>query len=295
MTRTFVKASLLLAGLATTVMADIPAATNGFSLIWGDDFVGPANTAPDSGKWQYDLGGGYPGGAPNWGTGEVQQATNNIANSFQDGSGNLKIVPIRDDHGGWTSARLESIRDDFQAPPGGVLAVEARMQLPDVSGPAAAGYWPAFWMLGAPYRGNYNNWPNIGEFDIMENVNGLNCVWGTLHSAANPGSNQDREFGSKLLDISPSIQSAFHTYRFELDNAVKEMKWYVDGKQYFSVSSSQLSAQTWTDVTNHGAFIILDVAIGGNMPAGMGGGPTSATQSGVPLTVDYVAVYQKKP
>ncbi|KAG2172791.1 hypothetical protein INT43_000138 [Umbelopsis isabellina] len=295
MTRILVTASLLLASLLTIVIADIPPATNGFSLIWGDDFAGPANSAVDSEKWQHDIGGGYPGGAPNWGTGEIQQATNNIANSFQDGNGNLKIVPIRDDHGTWTSARLESIRDDFRAPPGGVLAVEAKMQLPDVSGPAAAGYWPAIWMLGAPYRGNLHNWPSVGEFDIMENVNGLNCVWGTLHSAASPGSNQDREFGSKLLDISPSLQSAPHTYRFELDDAAKEMRWYVDGKQYFSVSSSQLSAQTWTDVTNHGYFIILDVAIGGNMPAGAGGGPTMATQSGIPLTVDYVAVYQKKP
>jgi beta-glucanase (GH16 family) len=42
--------------------------------------------------------------------------------------------------------------------------------MPNVTGNAALGYWPAFWALGSPYRGNYQNWPGIGEFDVMENV-----------------------------------------------------------------------------------------------------------------------------
>ena len=39
-------------------------------------------------------------------------------------------------------------------------------------------------------------------------------------------------------------------------------------------------------------FVILNVAMGGGFPAAFGGGPTAATQSGVPMLVDYVAVYQ---
>jgi hypothetical protein len=39
-------------------------------------------------------------------------------------------------------------------------------------------------------------------------------------------------------------------------------------------------------------FVILNVAIGGGFPAAFGGGPTAETQSGVPMLVDYVAVYQ---
>ena len=42
--------------------------------------------------------------------------------------------------------------EDFQAPIGGILAVEASLQQPNVSGAAALGYWPAFWILGAAYR-----------------------------------------------------------------------------------------------------------------------------------------------
>ena len=89
--------------------------------------------------------------------------------------------------GSWTSARIETQRTDFKPPAGGVLRIEGRIQMPNVTGAAALGYWPAFWALGSPYRGNYQNWPGIGEFDIMENVNGINSVWGVLHCGVAPG------------------------------------------------------------------------------------------------------------
>jgi hypothetical protein len=34
---------------------------------------------------------------------------------------------------------------------------------------------------------NFWNWPSIGEFEIMENVNGINSVWGVPHRGVNPG------------------------------------------------------------------------------------------------------------
>jgi beta-glucanase (GH16 family) len=55
------------------------------------------------------------------------------------------------------------------------MRISARIKMPNVTGNAAAGYWPAFWSLGNKYRGNYQNWPMVGEFDIMEvNHCGLN-------------------------------------------------------------------------------------------------------------------------
>ncbi|MDT5031549.1 MAG: hypothetical protein QOC94_1720, partial [Actinoplanes sp.] len=60
----------------------------------------------------------------------------------------------------------------------------------------------------------------------------------------------------------------------------------------FTVNSSQIDATTWNNATHHGMFMILNVAMGGGFPDAFGGGPTGATQSGVPMTVDYVAVYQ---
>jgi len=52
-----------------------------------------------------------------------------------------------------------------------------------------------------------------------------------------------------------------------------------------------VDATTWNNATHHGFFIILNVAMGGGFPAAFGGGPTGATVSGIPMLVDYVAVY----
>jgi hypothetical protein len=66
----------------------------------------------------------------------------------------------------------------------------------------------------------------------------------------------------------------------------------LDGNNYFTLNSSVVDATTWNNATHHGMFVILNVAMGGGFPAAFGGGPTSATVSGVPMTIDYVAVYQ---
>ena len=105
----------------------------------------------------------------------------NDARNVDVRNGNLYITPQRDDAGAWTSARVETTRADFKPPAGGVMRVESRLQMPNVTGTAALGYWPAFWMLGGPYRADRWSWPRVGEFDIMENVNGLNWTYNVLH------------------------------------------------------------------------------------------------------------------
>jgi hypothetical protein len=51
-----------------------------------------------------------------------------------------------------------------------------------------------------------------------------------------------------------------------------------------------VDATTWTNATNHGFFIILNVAMGGAFPDAFGGGLDGDTRSGVPMVVDYVQV-----
>ncbi|MFZ6027001.1 MAG: glycoside hydrolase family 16 protein [Chloroflexota bacterium] len=280
---------ILLVALPTTPVDAKPAAGLGaWTLQWNDDFGGSG--ALSSTNWIYDIGTSYPGGAANWGTGEIEYNTNSTSNVYQNG-GYLYIKPIRDASGNWTSGRIETVRTDFQPPAGGAMAVEGRLQLPNVTGSAAQGYWPAFWMLGAPFRGNYWNWPSIGEVDIMENINGQNTWYGTLHCGTNPGGpcNETSGIGANASGFSPSLQAGFHTYRVEWDKSVtpNQVRWYVDGIQRHSVNASQLDATTWSNAFDHGYFIILNVAIGGGWP----GGPTASTTSGVPMAVDYVRVY----
>lgn len=284
--------ALAAVGASLSASAAVPT-PSGWTTVFSDDFTGAAGSRLDTSKWLYDIGHGYPGGAPNWGTGEIAYMTDSTNNVYQDGNGRLAIKPIRDAAGNWTSGRIETQRTDFQPAAGGVLRIEASIQQPNVSGAAAQGYWPAFWALGSPARGTgATGWPSIGEIDILESVNGGESVFATLHCGTNPGGpcNETIGLGSGERAV-PGARSSFHTYAMEWDRSgpVEEMRWYVDGVQYHRVQKTAVDATTWANATNHGYFVILNVAIGGGWP----GLPTAATVSGVPMLVDYVAVYAK--
>jgi beta-glucanase (GH16 family) len=77
----------------------------------------------------------------------------------------------------------------------------------------------------------------------------------------------------------------------ELDTSVspQQIRWYVDGLQRFAVDANQVDSVTWANATDHGFFLILDVAIGGNWA----GNPTAATASGGEMLVDYVRVFTR--
>ncbi|MEV6711109.1 glycoside hydrolase family 16 protein [Lentzea sp. NPDC051208] len=293
-------ALLLVPPLSGVAQAAVPPTPPGWSLAWSDDFTGVNNTAPNSNNWIVDIGHGYPGGPGNWGTGEIQRYTNDRANLRLDGTGNLRIVPLRAANGEWTSARIESRRANFKAPAGGVLRIEGRIQMPNITGTGALGYWPAFWALGAPYRGNYWNWPSIGEFDVMENVNGINSVWGVLHCGVNPGGpcNETNGLGASRACPGSQCPGNFHTYRFEWDRSVSpnQLRWYVDGQQFHTVRQNQMDATSWNNMTSHqGYFILLNVAMGGAFPNGVAGRgtPVPETTPGRSMAVDYVAVWTR--
>lgn len=271
-----------------------------FEEVWRTDFDGAAGSRPSADDWIIDTGTSYPGGAPNWGTGEKQTYTDSPENLQLDGEGHLKITALKDG-GTWTSGRIETQRTDFAAPEGGKLRIEASIKVPDVSGDAALGYWPAFWTLGADFRGNYQNWPGIGEFDILENVNGVNKVWATLHCGVNPGGpcNETQGIGNSRECPDSACQAGFHTYALELDrtSATESLNWYVDGQQFHTVSSADMDATTWANATHHGHFLLLNLAMGGGFPDGVAGQatPTDATQPGGSMLVDNVAVSVQQP
>src|SRR5688500_11912790 len=105
---------LVLVGASVVTMtanAEVPATPDGFELVFSDDFDGAAGALPSE-EWIPQLGNRYenPPGADFWGTGEIAAHTNNPANVSTDGNGNLRITPLRDDAGNWTSARIETRR-----------------------------------------------------------------------------------------------------------------------------------------------------------------------------------------
>lgn len=291
--------SLLLtaASLAASVTANSPVAPAGFKITWSEEFTGANGTLPSSDNWIFDLGTQYPGGAAQFGTWEVETVTNDPANVAVDGNGNLNITPLRDSAGAWTSARIETVEKDFQAATGKIMQIEARISMPSVTGTAAIGYWPAFWALGEAFRGIYTNWPGVGEFDIMENINGLDLVSGTFHCGTDPGGpcNETDGITGNTTCVGSTCTGNFHTYTLVVDRsaAVETITWLVDNVSYHSVASTETDAATWSAAVDDGKFIILNVAIGGSFPDKVYGSttPLDTTTPGFPMSVDYVAVY----
>jgi len=295
--------SIAIAAASLGVAASVPAAAAppDWETTFRDDFTGSG--LPNPANWLLTLGTSYPGGPANFGTGEVQTMTDSPSN-VDVRNGNLYITPQRDQAGAWTSARVESVRANFKPPTNGVMHVESRLQMPNVTGLEARGYWPAFWMLGGPYRDDRWSWPGIGEVDIMENVQGLNWTYNVLHCGEWGKAPCNEPEGINNGDASnngapcqvTTCQAGFHTYGFEWDTsgAVDQLRWYLDGELTFTVNETDVTPTIWTQISQHaGYFIILNVAMGGAFPNKLNpgeAGPLATTRPGVPLVVDYVEV-----
>jgi beta-glucanase (GH16 family) len=278
---------------AAAVAAAVAAPPPGFSLTWSDDFTGAAGTGVNTGTWKYDTG---PGST--FGTGEIETMTNSTANVFHDGAGNLVLRALHSGsapRSGWTSGRIETQAATFGAPAGGVVRMESRLQQPNVTTANGAGYWPAFWMLGAPLRTG-TPWPTSGEVDILEDINGRSSTFGTLHCGTNPGGpcNESTGIGSGERACA-GCQTGFHNYAVEIDRSKspEEIRWYLDGANFFTLPATRVDATTWAKAVDHPFFIIYDLAIGGGFPDAFGGGPNASTISGGQMTIDWVAVYNK--
>ena len=278
-----------LAAAATTVVAaptaladTVPPPPAGWTTVFSDNFAGPAGSAPSAANWFYDIGTGY-------GTGEKEQTTNSTNNVYLDGNGHL-VLKATDNGGTWTSGRIESTRDDFQAPVGGKLEMTASILQPNPA--AGLGYWPAFWALGAPMRTG-GGWPQSGEIDMMEDVNGQNQSSQTLHDSA--GSS-----GHGLIACPAAgsgCQTGYHAYSVIVDRttAAESMQFLMDGTVESTITEASVGTAAWQAAIDHGFFIIWDLAMGGNYPDGVSGltTPTAATTSGASMSVAYVAVYEQ--
>lgn len=93
------------------------------------------------------------------------------------------------------------------------------------------------------------NWPSVGEFDILENVNCKPTTFGTLHCGTNPGGVCNETTGLSGSITPKSVpQGNFHAYTFEIDRTTtgqEAMRWFVDGEQYKQIKQSELPEDVW--------------------------------------------------
>lgn len=259
--------------------------------VWSDSFNGPAGSGVNTAKWKYDNDQGAI-----FGTGEVERTTSLPANVHLDGNGNLDIVALKNGSS-WTSGRIQTAKAQFEAPAGGEMIVSASIRQPDPAN--AVGYWPGFWLLGP------GQWPATGEIDILEDVDAYNLVAGTLHCGNLAQHNPDGTTGpchestgvSSGFRPCPDCQNGYHTYSVLIDRrdaGNEQVAWYLDGREYFSVSEGKVGAAAWTPAIDHGMSIILDVGIGGRYPDGRCGCDAAIQATpGAAMSIAGVSVFTK--
>lgn len=259
---------LLAGGCEKAAIQTLP--ERNWELAWSDDFTGAAGSAPDAGKWAFDIGTGSNG----WGNSELQYYTNRPENIKLDGNGMLVITAKSESYAGsgFTSARIKT-KGLFAQQYG---RFEARIKTP--TGP---GLWPAFWMLGANI--DTKPWPQCGEIDIMEQRGQQPSVtWGSVHG---PGYSGGGAISKPYGLANGRFDTEFHVYAVEWGEDY--IDYFVDNYLFQRITPETVTGD-W--VYNTPFFLLLNVAVGGNFV----GFPTTGTPFPQSMYVDYVKVYKQK-
>jgi beta-glucanase (GH16 family) len=141
---------------------------------------------------------------------------------------------------------------------------------------AGSGLWPAFWILGT------GRWPDTGEIDVMEFVGEREWTSVALHG---PGYSGDTPLVKRAAFPLGQDATGWHVYAVE---------WRPDAL-VFTVDGAEVYRATKADVEHYGPwafdnpkFLILNLALGGNYPAGVN--RVTTPYAGLPqATVDAIA------
>lgn len=236
----------------------------GLTLVWADEFDGPAGQLPDPGRWVFDVG-------TDWGNGQLEYDTDRPENAALDGEGRLAITARREPWEGqpFTSARIKT-QGRFSQQEG---RFAARIRLP-----SGRGIWPAFWMLGSDF--DRVGWPQSGEIDIMEyRGQEPSRVLGSLHG---PGYSAGNSLTGYFTLRDGRFDADFHVFAVEWTQ--NDIVWYVDDAPYHRVRRRDVPGE-W--VFDQPFFLLLNVAVGG----GFVGPPDPSTAFPQTMLVDWVRVY----
>lgn len=279
------QAPVLLAALASLASAATPPTYSGYTLLWDDPFVGDAGESPNTSVWNIitgDLGVND----------ELETYSDSSANVQLSGGETLQLVPWEDD-GAWTSGRIESIYT-FTPADGVVTFAEAEIRFGDNPVADKQGIWPAFWMLGESYREGTEAWPECGELDVLETIDGVLTGYGTAHCDVDPGGICNEPDGLQGSITIPSQE--WQTWRLTFDRTSGDWEdetitWYMDGTQFNQITGTEIGDEdVWAALCHDPLYFILNVAVGGDWP----GDPNSSTLDGYGsmMEVSYVAVYE---
>jgi beta-glucanase (GH16 family) len=251
---------------------------NDYTLVWSDEFDG---TEINTDTWTFQIGDGTAQGIPRWGNEELQYYTDRPENARVEG-GNLIITARKENYQGfeYTSARMiTQNKKDFRF---GRIDVRAK-------NPRGKGLWPAIWMLSTEgkYADELNRtWPRSGEIDIMEMPGDkIAEIIGTAHYGF---SNEDRTYVTSTYkpEVATDFSQDFHVYSLLWREDC--FRFMVDGNLYGEAYNPSTTLP-YGYPFNELFYLILNVAVGGNLP----GNPDGNTVFPQEMRVDYVRVYQE--
>jgi hypothetical protein len=239
----------------------------GWGITWSDYFS--TSSAPDS-NWSYNTGAG------GWGNDELETYVSSYANchGISDGSSPtgqaLQIEAQTASNGDWYSARINTY--GHQTFPDGTYVL-FECKFPN----AGQGYWPAAWCLGTWT----SSWPQCGEIDVAESIDGQTGNYQTLHMPNwNPGTGFE--------EISDAT-SAYIGYGAWINGDGSYINFELNGNVITTIYASSLpSGATWEFWPGNNYYMILNLAIGGDFP----GNPNSSTKDDGNFDIAYVQVWQ---
>lgn len=245
-----------------------------YHLVWADEFEG---TDLDRSTWNIEIDGNGGGNQ------ELQYYTDRHGNLRVE-NGCLIIEARKENYAGrqYTSARINTLgKREFR-----YGKIEARIAFP-----AGGGTWPAFWMMGGNWR--EIGWPGCGELDIIEHVgNQPRMLSFAYHTVMQNGMKGTHWSTTRDYD---NVEQQFHTYGIEWleeeHQGCDRIVFFYDGEPQAMVQEDLLHIDDYCYWPfNRDCFLILNLAIGGNM-----GGPVDNRifQSEVKMLVDWVRVYQR--
>ncbi len=148
--------------------------------------------------------------------------------------------------------------------------IEFRLKLEDHQ----KGAWPAVWMMP---QTEVKGWPNDGEIDIVERLNGDNFVYQTAHYGN--GTSRDLSKGGR-----GGIKNGeWNIYALEWTD--DEIAWFVNGAKTFSVKKENDNPMDYPWTTPF--YLMIDMQLGGSWVGGVEGGTLP-----VAMHVDWVKFYQ---
>jgi beta-glucanase (GH16 family) len=266
--------SLISAQIA--VLAETPAAEDGYQLVWSDEFNkdGP----PDRETWVFEKGF-VRNKELQWyqednafcrdGLLVIEARREQVANPrFMSGSRDWQR---NRQFAEYTSACVETSGKHQWLY--GRFVMRGRID-------TRLGMWPAFWTLGSA-RG----WPGCGEIDIMEYF--TDTLLANAYWQGKNGTRAGDMTEHAISDLGAGWAEAFHIW--QLDWNAEALRITMDGKLLNEVSLSDTIHQDDAGVNpfHEPHYLLLNLAIGS------WGGDPSATEFPARFEVDYVRVYQK--